>query len=231
MSNLDQRLLQANHSNLWRLFFLRAIAMSGYVTAFVIAILQYQIPVPYLSAVGVIGTLTLFNGWTWLFIRSKRAVTSTLLFVQLLVDISALTALLYLTGGAANPFTGLYLLPITISATILSARHTWILALITIACYSLLIRFHIPLAMTHQHHSSSVIDLHIIGMWAGFIVSASLVAYFVVGMGTALRRQQQQLAQARMMEEVPRADVVITNPTHVAVALRYDERRMRAPVA
>lgn len=197
MTNTQQKLLQANHSNLWRLFFLRVIAMSGYVAAFVIAILHYKIPVPYISAVGVIGTLTLFNGWTWWFIRSRRAVSDTLLFIQLLVDISALTALLYLTGGAANPFTGLYLLPITISATILSARHTWGLALITVLCYSLLIRFHIPLAMSHQHHATSVINLHIIGMWVGFIVSAGLVAYFVVGMGNALRRQQEELAQAR----------------------------------
>ncbi len=45
-----------------------------------------------------------------------------------------------------------------------------------------------------------------------------------------IRQVQQQLAQARMMAEVPKADVVITNPTHVSVALRYDERRMRAPV-
>ena len=197
MIDTKQKLLQANHSHLWRLFFLRIIAMSGYVAAFVIAILHYKIPVPYVSAVGVIGTLTLFNGWTWFFIRSKRAVTGTLLFIQLLVDVSALTALLYLTGGAANPFTGLYLLPITISATILSARHTWGLALLTVICYSLLIRFHIPLAMSHLHHDASVINLHIIGMWAGFIVSASLVAYFVVGMGNTLRRQQEELAQAR----------------------------------
>jgi flagellar biosynthetic protein FlhB len=33
-----------------------------------------------------------------------------------------------------------------------------------------------------------------------------------------------------MMAEVPRADVVVMNPTHYAVALRYDESRMRAPV-
>jgi flagellar biosynthetic protein FlhB len=33
-----------------------------------------------------------------------------------------------------------------------------------------------------------------------------------------------------MMQEVPRADVVVTNPTHYAVALRYDESRTRAPV-
>lgn len=45
-----------------------------------------------------------------------------------------------------------------------------------------------------------------------------------------IRALQQQLASRRMLKEVPRADVVVTNPTHFAVALRYDERRMRAPV-
>lgn len=45
-----------------------------------------------------------------------------------------------------------------------------------------------------------------------------------------IRNLQQQLANRRMLREVPRADVVVTNPTHFAVALRYDERRMRAPV-
>jgi flagellar biosynthesis protein FlhB len=45
-----------------------------------------------------------------------------------------------------------------------------------------------------------------------------------------LRRMQQDLARRRMLQEVPKADVVITNPTHYSVALRYDEARMRAPV-
>ena len=45
-----------------------------------------------------------------------------------------------------------------------------------------------------------------------------------------IRQIQRQLAQNRMMQEVPQADVVITNPTHVAVALRYDQERMDAPV-
>ncbi len=45
-----------------------------------------------------------------------------------------------------------------------------------------------------------------------------------------LRRAQLEMAGRRMMAAVPTADVVITNPTHYAVALRYDEARMRAPV-
>ncbi len=41
----------------------------------------------------------------------------------------------------------------------------------------------------------------------------------------ALRRRQMQLARSRMMAAVPTADVVVTNPTHFAVALRYDGTR------
>jgi len=43
------------------------------------------------------------------------------------------------------------------------------------------------------------------------------------------RRIQMEMAQRRMMEAVPEADVVITNPTHYAVALKYDSHRMAAP--
>jgi len=45
-----------------------------------------------------------------------------------------------------------------------------------------------------------------------------------------VRSMQREMAQRRMMAEVPKADVVITNPTHFAVALRYDAERMAAPV-
>ena len=45
-----------------------------------------------------------------------------------------------------------------------------------------------------------------------------------------IRQLQQEMAERRMMQEVPKADVVVTNPTHFAVALRYDDKRMRAPI-
>lgn len=45
-----------------------------------------------------------------------------------------------------------------------------------------------------------------------------------------IRRMQQELAQSRMMGEVPKADVVITNPTHFAVALKYDTANSSAPI-
>jgi len=45
-----------------------------------------------------------------------------------------------------------------------------------------------------------------------------------------IRQLQQQAARRKMIADVPKADVVVTNPTHFAVALRYDEKTMRAPI-
>jgi flagellar biosynthesis protein FlhB len=45
----------------------------------------------------------------------------------------------------------------------------------------------------------------------------------------AIRNQQRAMARRRMMAEVPNASVIVTNPTHYAVALRYDDKSMAAP--
>jgi flagellar biosynthetic protein FlhB len=44
------------------------------------------------------------------------------------------------------------------------------------------------------------------------------------------RQRHRQMAMQRMMQDIPKADVVVTNPTHIAVALRYDSAKMAAPV-
>ncbi len=45
-----------------------------------------------------------------------------------------------------------------------------------------------------------------------------------------IRQLQREMAQQRMMSEVPQADVVVTNPDHFAVALKYDENKAKAPI-
>lgn len=45
-----------------------------------------------------------------------------------------------------------------------------------------------------------------------------------------IRRVQQEMARRRMMQEVPKADVIVTNPVHLALALRYDSGVMNAPL-
>jgi flagellar biosynthesis protein FlhB len=45
----------------------------------------------------------------------------------------------------------------------------------------------------------------------------------------AARRRRRAPSKAKMLAEIPKADVVVTNPTHIAIALRYDRKTMRAP--
>ena len=44
-----------------------------------------------------------------------------------------------------------------------------------------------------------------------------------------MRRRRKTKSQRQMLQEVPQADVVVTNPTHLAIALRYDRKTMKAP--
>jgi flagellar biosynthetic protein FlhB len=45
-----------------------------------------------------------------------------------------------------------------------------------------------------------------------------------------IRQKQRELASRRMMADVPKADVIVTNPSHIAVAIQYDQKNMSAPV-
>jgi len=45
-----------------------------------------------------------------------------------------------------------------------------------------------------------------------------------------IKQKQMEISRQRMMSEVPNADVIITNPTHYAVAIKYDEAKSRAPI-
>src|SRR5690606_14448600 len=121
-------------------------------------------------------------------------------FAQLLIDIFALTALLYLSGGSTNPFISLYLLPLTIAAAILPWRYTWAIAGITITCYTILLFEYIPLPHDHSDdHSAHLMEfnLHISGMWLTFVLSTILIAWFVVKMSSSIRDRDKDLAQAR----------------------------------
>jgi flagellar biosynthesis protein FlhB len=44
-----------------------------------------------------------------------------------------------------------------------------------------------------------------------------------------IRRRRQSMSKRKMLAEVPKADVVVVNPTHIAIALRYDRKTMKAP--
>lgn len=203
------------NSNLQRLFFLRSIAIGGQVLVIAAAVSLFDTLLP-LAAMGTIVVLqAAVNVRTWLRLRKSAAVSEGELFLELLADVAALTALLYLSGGSTNPFVSLYLLPLTIAATALTARYAWAMAGLTIACYSALMFFYRPLGYGHEMHSSAF-NLHVLGMWANFLVSAVLIASFVATMSASIRRRDRELAVAR--ERALRDEQVLALGTFAAGA-------------
>ena len=200
-------------ANLRRLFQLRTIAVAAQALTVAAVVWGLDMAIPWRPALAVVGGLALFNVWTWTLLRRGRPVSDTLLLGQLLADVAGLTALFYFTGGATNPFTAFYLLPLAIAATLLPPRHTWLLTAITVGCYTVLVRYHVPLPHVQGHDSFS---LHVTAMWVGFIISAVLLASFVVGMATALRRRERELAAAR--EQALRDDQLVALGAQAATA-------------
>lgn len=211
---------ETGHAQLRRLVLLRAIAVLAQSATLLLvhSLLEMQLPwVPLLTSVTA---LALFNLFSWLRLRANYPVTNIELFLQLCADVLALSVLLYYAGGSTNPFVSLYLLPLVIAAAILPQRHTWAMAALTTACYTALMKYFVPLPelhattaesdmvmimpghdhaqmMQHAMPQDDAFNMHVFGMWMGFVVSAVVVAYFVEKMANAVRKRDEKLARIR----------------------------------
>jgi two-component system sensor histidine kinase RegB len=120
------------------------------------------------------------------------------------LDIAILTYLLLLSGGPTNPFTLLYLVHITLAATILTKGQTWQLGALSTFCFGLLFWRYRPMPALEVHHPNDAMNLHLIGMWVGFAVAAFLVAMFSAKISELLREREASLL--RMQEELAKKD-------------------------
>jgi two-component system sensor histidine kinase RegB len=174
---------------------------------------------PLTPIVSILLLLTMATGATLARLHHRARVTTTELTAQLLVDIIAVAALAYVTGGATNPFLSYLLVPVCIAAATLPSRHAWTVSLVGIALYGLLLRWNIPLqwlapqASPSSHHSGSL-DWHVLGMWLNFALSAVLISYFIVRMASTVRLQQNQLNLRR--EEDLRDEQLLAVATQAA---------------
>lgn len=145
------------------------------------------------------------------FVRLRLAwpVTDQEYFSQLCIDVAALSAFLYFSGGANNPFVSYYLVPIVIAAAVLPRHLTVYIAGLSLAAYSALLVLHVPLPLfaPHAHGEPSLFSVHVAGMWVNFLLSVLLITGFVVGMAASLR--QQEAEQVSQREDVLRNEQVL----------------------
>ncbi len=214
--------LAAPHQNLGRLVAIRFIVLTGQFLVSVYCYVWLNLSINYAAISAILLALTVLNILTHWRVKKTWPITDLEFLSHLLLDILGLSLLLYLTGGANNPFVSYYLVPITISAALLPWRYTWITSTLSLGCYTLLLYFYFPLAELNPAHglvhstpvAKQTINLHISGMWLNFTVSAVLITYFVVRMAQALRDQREDLNAVR--EEQLRDEQILAVATLAA---------------
>ncbi|GAB1235644.1 ATP-binding protein [Ferrigenium sp. UT5] len=142
---------QTGHSHLRRLFMLRNWAILAQLATLLLAHRFLSPDFEWSPMIGTVVFLLLANLVTRWRLSLDYPVSQPELFFQLALDVNALTVLLYFGGGSTNPFVSLYLLPLVLAAAILPRRYTWGMAALTVACYSLLMVWYVPLPTGDAH--------------------------------------------------------------------------------
>lgn len=205
---------KTSHS-LARLLLLRRIEVAAQAAVLLLAVVWLQIPLEIAPMSAVIAALACVNPALRWRLDKRAPVGNAEVFGHLAIDVVALFLLLYFSGGSANPFVSLFVLPPTLAAAMLPARYAWGMAAMTLLAYSALMFWNVPLAppqgdlarwdallaraagaTEHIAHSSGF-ALHILGMWLNFLISVAVAVYFLTRMAAALQRQESELSAAR----------------------------------
>ena len=185
----------ADHlANLRRLVASRWAVLAAMAGLVLIIPVSLDIPLPQSPLFGIIAVVALFNALVQWRLQRTQTATSYELFSQLLLDIVALGALVFFSGGATNPLVSLLLPPVAIAALTLPARCVFAAGTLAITLYSLLMVYYVPLPLPDATRATR---LHLIGMWLTFVVSAVMIAWFVVRMTRLIRERDAELAEAR----------------------------------
>ncbi len=224
----------STHDNLEWLFILRNLMLGGEGLIIFLAINGLNITLPQQQLWLVIASIAAVNVYTWVRLQTDESVTELEIFSQLVIDVLSIAALLYLTGGASNPIIWVFLLPLIITGIMLPQSYAWYMVILTCSAYTILVAHNVPLPAIEPHMSDPTMispeikhqlhiisdrhyfNLHVFGMWFGFVFSAGLVAYFVVELSKSLRDRERHLADAR--ESALRDERVISLGTLAASA-------------
>jgi two-component system sensor histidine kinase RegB len=153
------------------------------------------LPLTPLFALSGLAALTNIVAARWL--ARRESAPPRVVGTLLVIDTVLLTAALALTGGPLNPFSFVYLVYITLAAVVLSAPWTWFLTALAACGYGLLF-FGAQQTVPHAaDHLPMNMSSHLQGMWWAFVLSASLTAYFVVKLSSALEHRDRELAGMR----------------------------------
>jgi two-component system sensor histidine kinase RegB len=206
----------AGVENMQQLIQLRWIAVVGQIVTIAVAHWGFGIALPLEQMLGVLAFLAAFNLASQLRWKVHGDVANGELFLALLVDVAMLTAQLFLSGGASNPFVFLYLLQVIIGAVLLEPWSTWTMVGVTSLCFAGLALFSGPLELPVSN--GHLPGPYVLGVLTCFALNAALLVVFITRIGRNLRGRDARLADLRQRaaeeEHIVRMGLLASGAAH-----------------
>ncbi|MYN25038.1 ATP-binding protein [Duganella levis] len=207
----------AGHKNMQQLIQLRWIAVIGQITTIATASILLGVQLPMPAMLNVLACLIAFNVASILRWQENQVVSNSELLLALTVDVASLTAQLYLSGGATNPFVFLYLLHVILGAVLLETWSTWTIVIVTGACIAGLALFSEPLPLP-QDHALGIFSLYVQGMLLCFILDAALLVIFITRIMQNMRSSAAAVSDLRQRaaeeEHIVRMGLLASGAAH-----------------
>jgi len=179
------------------LVWMRVTATTGQLVTVLFVHFGLGLALPLLPLLLTIAGLVAWNAFAfWRLRHTPEQISQAEVLFNVLVDVVALTVLLGLTGGPSNPFVSLYLVPVSLAAVAMPANLALVVAILCVVLYGLLLAVFLPMEGPHPIIGGDF-NLHMIGMWVNFVISAWMITVFVRFMSSVLRRQDWRLSRAR----------------------------------
>lgn len=206
----------AARRNLLLLVQLRWLAVLGQLTTILGVHLVFDVRLPLVPMLVTVGVLVSLNLAMYP-ARALRPATNAQVMAGLLVDVMCLTVLLYLSGGATNPFVSLYLLQVVLGAVLLETASSWALVFLTSAAFAFLAVVHRPLSLPPML-ATSLSGAFLFALWFNYTLTATLIVQFVTRIARNLRDRDARLAELRQRaaeeEHIVRMGLLASGAAH-----------------
>ncbi len=178
---------------LGRLFWLRNFMLAGLLLLMLWSEHAIGVRLPWFAMGATLLLLAVLNIFTALRLKQAAPARPPEILMHLLADLAGLTVLLLYTGGWANPFVSLLLLPVVMASLLLPAAMAWLARCLSISAYSLVAYVNVPLDIPPE----KAFYLHVSGMWLTFAVSVVVVVFMVLKLRTLLAEREHELVAFR----------------------------------
>jgi len=196
LENIASPSHQSNLLNAQLLNRVRFIAIISQLFLITLAVLYLDVMLPLEWLIGILLLEAIFQLYSLSKVKNGTHIRDGEIFVHILLDSLILAGLVYLSGGANNPFTYFLLLFVALGTFVLKPHYLLLISTIELILYSLLNMYQRPLELGDSS-PLELFRLHLAGMWLNFGLTTVLIAVFGLLARHSMLKQEKKIQELR----------------------------------